>query len=160
MANLGNDSFNEGKYDEAEKNYKAIRDMESSQYKDLAVFQMGNIYAIKGENNKAEVELSKVFVLYPDSIYALPAQVKLAEVYEAEGEIVKAETAYKELIENKKAFEYREYLTEKMLYLSLKENKKAEAEKYYKELQKLNKDTAAKYDEFMQEEKPKEEQQK
>lgn len=160
LANLGNDSFNEGKYDEAEKNYKAIRDMESSQYKDLAVFQMGNIYAIKGENNKAEVELSKVFVLYPDSIYALPAQVKLAEVYEAEGEIVKAETAYKELIENKKAFEYREYLTEKMLYFSLKENKKAEAEKYYKELQKLNKDTAAKYDEFMQEEKPKEEQQK
>ena len=158
LANLGNDSFNEGKYDEAEKSYKAIRDMESSQYKDLAIFQMGNIYAVKGENDKAEVELSKVFVLYPNSIYAVPAQVKLAEVYEAKGENDKAEGGYKELLENKKAFEYKEYLTEKLLYLSLKQNKKTEAEKYYKELQKLNKDTAAKYDEFMQEEKPKEEQ--
>ena len=132
--------------------------MESSQYKDLAIFQMGNIYAVKGENDKAEVELSKVFVLYPNSIYAVPAQVKLAEVYEAKGENDKAEGGYKELLENEKAFEYKEYLTEKLLYLSLKQNKKTEAEKYYKELQKLNKDTAAKYDEFMQEEKPKEEQ--
>lgn len=156
LANLGNDSFNEQKYDEAEKNYKAIKDMDSSSYKDLAVYQLGNIYALKGQNVKAETELSRVFVLYPDSIYALPAQVKLAEVYEAQGHSDKAENIYKELLNNKKAEEYKEFLNEKMLYLSLKKNNKTEAEIYYKNLQKLNPETAGKYDEFMLEEKQEE----
>ena len=149
LVNLGNDYFNEKKYAEAEKNYKAIREMESSQYKDLAMFQMGNIYAIKGENDKAEVELSKVFVLYPQSEYVIPAKLKLADVYEAKGDKVKAKAGYKELLADKKASDYKEYLLEKILFISLEQNNKEEAEKYYNELQKINKETAKKYEEFM-----------
>lgn len=151
LVNMANDYFNEKKYTEAEKNYQEIRNMESSSFKDLAIFQMGNIYALKGENDKAVVELSKVFVLYPESMYAVPAKLKLADVYDVKGEAAKAKEGYKELLENKNASEYKEYLTEKMLFISLKENNKQEAEKYYKQLQKINKETAAKYDEFMKE---------
>ena len=64
----------------------------------------------------------------------------------------KAKEGYKELLQNKNASEYKEYLTEKMLFISLKENNKEKSQKYYKELKKLNKETAAKYDEFMKEE--------
>ena len=152
LINSANDYFNEKKYAEAEKNYKEIREMESTPYKDLAVFQTGNIYALKGENDKAEIELSKVFVLYPQSIYVIPAKLKLADVYDAKGDTAKAKEGYKELLQNKNASEYKEYLTEKMLFISLKENNKEESQKYYKELKKLNKETAAKYDEFMKEE--------
>ena len=152
LINSANDYFNEKKYAEAEKNYKEIREMESTAYKDLAVFQTGNIYALKGENDKAEIELSKVFVLYPQSIYVIPAKLKLADVYDAKGDTAKAKEGYKELLQNKNASEYKEYLTEKMLFISLKENNKEESQKYYKELKKLNKETAAKYDEFMKEE--------
>ena len=149
LINLANDYFNEEKYSEAEKNYKAVRELESSQYKDLAIFQMGNIYAVKGENDKAEVELSKVFVLYPESRYVIPAKLKLADIYDAKGDKTKAKEGYRELLNDKKAGEYREYLTEKMLFISLEEKNRGEAEKYYAELQKINKETAAKYDEFM-----------
>ncbi|WP_300394010.1 tetratricopeptide repeat protein [Fusobacterium sp.] len=150
--NRGNDNFNEQKYLEAEKNYKEIKNMESSQYKDLAVFQLGNIYAIKGENDKAEVELSKLLLLYPQSQYVLPAKLKLADVYDAKGDKEKAKDGYKELLQDKNAIEYKEYLVEKMLYISLDEKNKEEAQKYYEELKKLNKETAMKYDEFMKEE--------
>ena len=152
LMNKANDYFNEGKYEEAEKNYRAIRDLESSQYKDLAVFQTGNIYAIKGENDKAEVELSKLIVLYPQSPYVLSAKLKLADVYDAKGDKTKAKEGYKELLGNKDMNEYKEYLVEKMLFISLEEKNKDEADKYYKELTKLNKETASKYDEFMKEE--------
>lgn len=149
LINSANDKFKAGKYDEALKEYQLVRDMDASTYKDLAVYQSGNIYVMKKENDKAEIELSKVFVLYPNSPYAIPAKLKLAEVYENKSDFNKAISVYKEVLENKNGSDYEEFIVEKLLFISLKMENKTEAEKYYKELQKINKETALKYDEFM-----------
>lgn len=148
LVNMANDSYNDSKYDEAEKYYKEIKEMERSEFKDLAVFQLGNIYFVKSDFDKAIIELSKVFVLYPESKYVIPSKLKLAESYENKNDIKKAKDIYKELYKNINASDYKEYVIEKLLFINLKEENMLEAENFYKELESLNKEVADKYKEF------------
>ena len=54
---------------------------------------------------------------------------------------------YKELYSNKD-FQYRNFILEKMIFYTLKSGNKIEAKKYYLELQKLDKQTSEKYNQF------------
>ena len=145
LKNLADDEYSSQKYKEALKYYQDIDKLDVSSYKDYALYMIGNIYTKEGKLGEAEVTLTKVFVLYPQSDYVIPAQIKLAEVYEMNKDYKKAVSAYEEIDRNPKASEYHEFILEKLLYISLQQENKENVVKYYDELSKINKLSADKY---------------
>ncbi len=147
---LADDEFSNNQYKEALKHYEEIYNLEVSSYKDYALYMMGDIYAIEKNIEEATVTLTKVFLVYPQSKYVIPAQIKLAEVYEISGDIDKAMKAYEELSGNSKAQEYSEFILEKLLYLNLQKENIEAVLKYYEDLKSINKDSASKYQDIVE----------
>lgn len=147
---LADDEFSNNQYTESLKHYEEIYNLEVSSYKDYALYMMGNIYAIEKKIEEATVTLTKVFVVYPQSKYVIPAQIKLAEVYEISGDMEKAIKAYEELSGNSNAQEYSEFILEKLLYLNLQKENIDGILKYYEELKSVNKDSASKYQDIVE----------
>lgn len=147
---LADDELSNNQYEDALKHYNEIYNLEVSSYKDYALYMMGDIYAIEKKVEEATVTLTKVFIIYPQSKYVIPAQIKLAEVYEISGDIDKAIKAYEELNGNSKAQEYSEFILEKLLYLNLQKENIDAVLKYYNELKNINKDAASKYQDVVE----------
>ena len=149
LKNLADDEYSNKKYTEALKYYKELDNLEVSSYKDYALYMIGDIYSKDGKNEDAVVILTKVFILYPNSDYVIPAKIKIAEIFETNKEYDKAISAYKEIDENPKANDYHEFIIEKLLYISLQQDNKVEALKYYENLNSLNPNVALKYKEII-----------
>lgn len=148
ILNLAEDNYSNKNYDKAENEYKKIREMESSLYKDLVIFRLGELSFIKEKYEDAITDFSKLIMLYPSSDYVVPAKLKLSDSYYQAKKIDKAKKGYEELLNDKSAVEYKEYILERLLFISLEEDDKIVAEKYYKKLKELNPNVANKYDEF------------
>lgn len=110
---------------------------------------IGDIYSRDNKNEDAVVILTKVFVLYPQSDYVIPSKIKIAEIFEKTKDYDKAIKAYKEIDENPKASGYHEFIIEKLLYISLQQDKKSEVLKYYDVLNSISPNVASKYKEIV-----------
>lgn len=150
LKNLADDEYASQNYKEALKYYQELDKLNVSSYKDYALYMIGNIYTKESKLKDAEVILTKVFVLYPQSDYVIPAQIKLAEIYEMNKNYDKAVAAYQEIDRKPKASEYHEFILEKLLYISLQQENKENVVKYYDELSKINGQSANKYKEIVE----------
>lgn len=149
LKNLADDEYSNKKYKEALKYYQELDKLDVSSYKDYALFMIGDIYSRDNKNEDAVVILTKVFVLYPQSDYVIPSKIKIAEIFEKTKDYDKAIKAYKEIDENPKASGYHEFIIEKLLYISLQQDKKSEVLKYYDVLNSISPNVASKYKEIV-----------
>ncbi|WP_300330955.1 tetratricopeptide repeat protein [Fusobacterium sp.] len=149
LKNLADDEYSNKKYKEALKYYQELDKLDISSYKDYALFMIGDIYSRDNKNEDAVVILTKVFVLYPQSDYVIPSKIKIAEIFEKTKDYDKAIKAYKEIDENPKASGYHEFIIEKLLYISLQQDKKSEVLKYYDVLNSISPNVASKYKEIV-----------
>lgn len=143
---LGDYQFNKKQYTKALDNYNLVLNMKNSYHKDRALYQVANIQRATGKNKEAVVTYTKVYVLYPNSEYALESKIRSAEVYETLGKVKDAITQYKELLNVKT--NNKEYFLEKLIYLNLKVKNQKEAKKYYEMLKKKNAKLSEKYKDF------------
>ncbi|WP_300362259.1 tetratricopeptide repeat protein [Fusobacterium sp.] len=149
LKNLADDEYSNKNYKEALKYYQELDKLDVSSYKDYALFMIGDIYSRDNKNEDAVVILTKVFVLYPQSDYVIPSKIKIAEIFEKTKDYDKAIKAYKEIDENPKASGYHEFIIEKLLYISLQQDKKSEVLKYYDVLNSISPNVASKYKEIV-----------
>lgn len=149
LKNLADDEYSNKNYKEALKYYQELDKLDISSYKDYALFMIGDIYSRDNKNEDAVVILTKVFVLYPQSDYVIPSKIKIAEIFEKTKDYDKAIKAYKEIDENPKASGYHEFIIEKLLYISLQQDKKSEVLKYYDVLNSISPNVASKYKEIV-----------
>lgn len=143
---LGDYYFNKKDYKNAKANYEIVVNMENSTYKDRALYQKANIQKELGKNSEAVVTYTKVYLLYPNSEYALESKIRSAESYEGIGKNQDAITQYKELLETES--NNKEYFLEKLIILNLKMKNQKMAKQYYEQLKKENKNLAQKYKDF------------
>lgn len=143
---LGNYQFDKKEYEKALNNYNLVLDMKNSYYKDRALYQMANIQRELGKNKEAVVNYTKVYILYPNSEYALESKIRSAEVYEILENTKEAITQYKELLNIKT--NNKDYFLEKLIYLNLKVKNQKEAKNYYEILKKNDAKLSEKYKDF------------
>lgn len=148
IINLAEDNYYNKNYTEAKKGYKEIREMDSSLYKDMAIFRLGEMSYQNQKYEDAILDFSKIIVLYPESDYVIPAKLKISDAYYQSKQIDKAEKGYIELLNEKRARQYKEYIVERLLFISLEKDDKDTATKYYNQLKKINIEAANKYQEF------------
>lgn len=79
---------------------------------------------------------------------SLDVGLKLAEIYEKIGKNKDAKKIYISLIKKNKSGNVYEYSLEKLIYFNLLDNNKKEAQKYLKELKKVNVNKAKKYNAY------------
>lgn len=144
--NLGNYYFNKKDFKTAREYYIAVDNLESSSYKDFVLYQLSNIDELEGKNDSALRGYTKGYVLY-NGDYSTLSKFKAAQLNEKLGKESDAFSLYKELYSNKD-FQYKNFILEKMIFYTLKSGNKIEAKKYYLELQKLDKQTSEKYNQF------------
>lgn len=144
---LGTYYYNKKDYIKAREYYEAIDKLENSQYKDFLLYQLSNIDELEGKNETALRGYTKGYILYKGE-YSVLSKLKAAQLNEKLGKEKEAEVLYKELYNLGSSFKYRTFVLEKMIYFTLKNGNKVEAKKYYVELDKLDKKTAEKYNQF------------
>ena len=143
---LGNYYFENRDYVKAREYYSAVNSLESSSYKDFVLYQLSNIDEIEGKTEEALRGFTKGYILYSGD-YSNLSKFKAAQLNEKFGKESEAVGLYKELY-SVKDFQYKSFILEKMLFYTLKQGNKVEAKKYYLELQKLDKQTSEKYNQF------------
>lgn len=143
---LGDYYFNNKNLNKAREYYQAVDKLESSPYKDFILYQLSNIDELEGKNDSALRGYTKGYVLYKGE-YSLISKLKAAQLNEKLQKENEAFTLYKELY-SVKNFQYRGFILEKMIYFTLKSGNKVEAKKYFLELQKIDKQSSEKYNQF------------
>lgn len=148
--NLGNHYFDTKDYKKAREYYKIVDGLESTPYKDFILYQLSTIDELEGKNESALRGYTKGYVLYKGE-YSDLSKLKAAQINEKLGKEKDAIVLYKELyaLEN---FQYKSFVLEKLIYFTLKKGNKVEAKKYYLELQKIDKKTSEKYNQFFNQE--------
>ena len=144
--NLGNYYYNSKDYVKAREYYSGVQSLESSPYKDYVLYQISNIDEIEGKNESALRGYTRGYVLY-NGEYSNLSKLKAGQLSEKLGKEEDAYNLYKELYSVPK-FQYRGFVLEKMIFYTLKSGNKIEAKKYYDELQKLDKKSSEKYNQF------------
>ncbi len=144
--NLGNYYFDKKDYAKAREYYSGVESLESTPYKDYALYQISNIDELEGKTESALRGFTKGYILYSGD-YSNLSKLKAAQLDEKLGKEEDASKLYKELYSVEK-FQYRSFVLEKMIYYTLKSGNKIEAKKYYNELQKIDKPASEKYNQF------------
>lgn len=145
--NIGSNYFKNKKYKEAKKYYLQVNEMENSIYKDFVLYQLANINEIEGKNEEALSGYTKGYIMY-NGQYSQVSKLKAAQLNEKMKKDKEAIVLYKELYSLGKELNYREFVLEKLIYLTLKSGNKVEATKYYNELKGINAEKAKKYADF------------
>ncbi|MDR1832588.1 MAG: tetratricopeptide repeat protein [Fusobacteriaceae bacterium] len=146
--NSGTYYFAKKDFAKARENYQKSLDMEKSKYKDLATFQLAACDEMEGNWEQAYRGYTKCYVLYLGKYYQV-AKIKAGQMAEKTGKLQEAINIYKELYQMGDALSYKEFVTERMVYYSIKSNRKDEARKYNTELARLNQGLADKYAEII-----------
>ncbi|MGL5949976.1 MAG: hypothetical protein ACRCZH_00980, partial [Cetobacterium sp.] len=89
---------------------------------------------------------TKLYLLYPQSEFALESKIRSAESYEALNSFTDAIAQYDELLKTES--KNKDYFLEKLIFLNLKIEKKDVAVKYYEQLKKENAPLSEKYKDF------------
>ena len=144
--NFGNYYFDKKDYVKAREYYSGVESLESTPYKDYALYQISNIDELEGKTESALRGFTKGYILYSGD-YSNLSKLKAAQLDEKLGKEEDASKLYKELYSVEK-FQYRSFVLEKMIYYTLKSGNKIEAKKYYNELQKIDKPASEKYNQF------------
>ncbi|MGX6590645.1 tetratricopeptide repeat protein [Cetobacterium ceti] len=148
LISLGNYWYGQNNLQKAKEYYGEISNLDTSEYKDLAAYQLANIYEKEGDYALAARNYVKVYVMYPQSKYTLESEIKAGENYEKINRYKEALDQYKEAYKkNNKSYE--KFLLEKMIFLNLKIENKEEAKVYYEKLVKLDEKSSEKYKEFI-----------
>lgn len=143
---LGDYYLNKKDYLLAEKNYNIAIQMESSAYKDKALYEVANIQRDSDQLKDAIRNYTKLYVLYPQSKYSLESQIRIAESYEKLKEYKEASAQYEELLKSKST--NKDYFLEKLIFLNLKLKKVEKAKEYYLKLQEADPKLSEKYKNF------------
>jgi len=147
--NIGTTYFTRKDFANARVNYQKSLDIDKSKYKDLATFQLAACDEYEGKWDDAYKGYTKCYILYNTGKYFQAAKVKAAQMAEKAGKTQEAVDIYRELYQLGNALNYREFVTERMVYYAIKNNRKDDAKKYNIELAKVNKPLAEKYSEFL-----------
>lgn len=145
--NIGSKYFKDKKYKDAKKYYLQVNEMENSIYKDFVLYQLANISEIEGKNQEALSGYTKGYIMY-NGQYSQVSKLKAAQLNEKMKKDKEAIVLYKELYSLGNELSYREFVIEKLIYLTLKAGNKVEASKYYDELKGINAEKAKKYADF------------
>ncbi|MCK5779734.1 MAG: tetratricopeptide repeat protein [Psychrilyobacter sp.] len=146
--NLASAYYKEKKYDEAKRYYENMLSLENGANKDLATYQIGQIYMIKKDYSKALRNFMKIELVYKESDYREASKLKIASAYEGQKEEAKAKKTYEEFYKSYPKSKYRGVVLEKLVVIYINENKIEEGRKYYTELVKLNSGVADNYNEY------------
>ena len=144
--NLGNYYFKNKDYKQARTYYSAVDSLESTPYKDYVLYQLSTIDELEGKNKDALRGYTKGYIMYKGE-YSNISKLKAAQLNEKMGKNKDALKLYKELY-SLKDFQHRSFILEKMIVYTLKAENKVEAQKYYLELQKVDKKSSEKYNQF------------
>ncbi|MGL4642348.1 MAG: hypothetical protein ACRCVB_04620 [Cetobacterium sp.] len=143
---LGDYYFTKKDYSNAKPYYDSVILLESSAYKDKALFQVANIEKETGLLNEAVRNYTKLYLLYPTSEFALESKIRSAEAYEGLNSFTDAIAQYDELLKTES--KNKDYFLEKLIFLNLKIEKKDNAKKYYEQLKRENASLSEKYKDF------------
>jgi tetratricopeptide (TPR) repeat protein len=146
--NMGTYYFSKKDFAKARENYQKSLDLDKSKYKDLATFQLAACDEVEGKWEEAYRGYTRCYVLYQEKYYQV-AKIKAGQMAEKTGKLQEAINIYKELYQMGDALNYKAFVTERMVYYSIKSNRKEEARKYNTELAKLNKELADQYSEVI-----------
>ena len=80
--------------------------------------------------------------------FTADATLKAAEIYDRQDNVAEAKKLFLKLYSVKNNKDLHNYTLEKLIYYRLVENNMKEANKYYKELQKLDKQRASKFKDY------------
>ncbi|MGL6154656.1 MAG: tetratricopeptide repeat protein [Cetobacterium sp.] len=149
LVKLGNYWYTKKDYNKSKKYYSEISNLDTSQYKDLATYQLASISEESNNYQEAARNFVKVYVLYPESSYALESQIKAGENFEKIKKYSEARDQYQLAYKNDKNKTYETLLLEKLIFVNLKLENKKEAEKYYNILVKTDEKSSEKYKEFI-----------
>lgn len=134
-------------YQKARKYYLEADKTENTKYKDYLLFQLARIDEIEGKLDDALRGYTKGYVIH-NGQYSMISKLKAAQISERLNKPREALTLYRELYNGNSNFEYRPFVVEKMLYLTLQNGNRIEAKSYYEELKNINIETANKYSQF------------
>ncbi|MGL4997759.1 MAG: hypothetical protein ACRC5W_05825 [Cetobacterium sp.] len=143
---LGDYYYSKKEYSIAKDQYNNVLSLENSSYKDKALYGIANIERETGLINESVRNYTKLYLLYPESKFALESKIRSAEGYEALNSFTDAEAQYDELLKTES--KNKDYFLEKLIFLNLKLEKKAIAIKYYEQLKKENIKLSEKYKDF------------
>ncbi|MGL5356755.1 MAG: hypothetical protein ACRDAQ_09500 [Cetobacterium sp.] len=143
---LGDYYYSKKEYSTAKNYYNIVLSLENSSYKDKALYAVANIDKETGSINAAVRNYTKLYLLYPESEFALESKIRSAEGYEALNSFTDAVAQYEELLKTES--KNKDYFLEKLIFLNLKLEKKVVAKKYYEQLKKENAKISEKYKDF------------
>ncbi|MGL6023555.1 MAG: tetratricopeptide repeat protein, partial [Cetobacterium sp.] len=143
---LGDYYYSKKEYSTAKNYYNIVLSLENSSYKDKALYAVANIDKETGSINEAVRNYTKLYLLYPESEFALESKIRSAEGYEALNSFTDAVAQYEELLKTES--KNKDYFLEKLIFLNLKLEKKVVAKKYYEQLKKENAKISEKYKYF------------
>jgi len=145
-------------FTKAKPHYEKILELENSNFKDRALYQLGNI-ELSGKNyDEAIRRFTRVELLYSKSNYAEPSLLKIAEISEKRKDNKKAIKTYKKFLDKYKDSKFKTLAYEKLIVLNLRGAKdgnnraKAEAKKYYETLKKIDSGLANPYTKYFKDE--------
>ncbi|TDT71497.1 tetratricopeptide repeat protein [Hypnocyclicus thermotrophus] len=145
---IGNYYFNDNDYEKAREYYEKVLSFEISEYKDKALFKIGESYELENNYLKAISAFLKIKLIYTESNLQDIVLIKLGELYELDGKFNKALLSFKEYYDKYKHGSDYPYVVEKLMVYYINNKKLNVAKNYYIELKKLNKENASKYKEY------------
>ncbi|MGL5053809.1 MAG: tetratricopeptide repeat protein, partial [Cetobacterium sp.] len=143
---LGDYYYSKKEYSTAKDQYNNVLSLENSSYKDKALYGVANIERETGLINESVRSYTKLYLLYPESDFALESKIRSAEGYEALNSFIDAAAQYDELLKTES--KNKDYFLEKLIFLNLKLEKKEIAIDYYEQLKKENVKLSEKYKDF------------
>jgi tetratricopeptide (TPR) repeat protein len=144
----GNYWHHKGDLNKSQKYYEELLDIPNSFYKDFAQYQLAEIKERQQKYDDAIRGYNKVYIMYPQSDLAEISQLRAGELNEKQGQEKKAIAIFEELFEKGQKNEYKTFLLEKIIYLSLKNKEEVKAKNYHTKLKKLDAKLAEKYNDY------------